>query len=131
MLAISGPKDKAGYDGTEARGGEDRLALLKGNVNRFAEPYKTALTLLSDDEPVWYIDLTHWETEPWNNCSGRVTLGGDAAHPMTFRKLSKATWLGDIANDKTRPWTRFEQRDLGCYKPCESHDICGRESNEP
>lgn len=86
MLAISGPKDEAGYIDGKARGGEDRLALLKGNADRFAEPYKTALSLLSDDEPIWYIDLTHWETSPWDNRSGRVTLGGDAAHPMTFRE---------------------------------------------
>lgn len=70
-----------------ATGEVDRLQLLKGNVARFEEPYKTALALLSDDEPTWYIDLTQWETEPWDNRNGRLTLAGDAAHPMTFRKL--------------------------------------------
>lgn len=94
MLAISGPKDEAGHStDAEAWSKQDRHALLKGNAARFAEPYRTALSLLQDDEPVWYIDLSHWETVPWNNQNGRVTLAGDAAHPMTFREFQDSLRL--------------------------------------
>ena len=87
MLAVSGAKNKAGYGPTTNGDGQvDRLALMKGNADRFAEPFHSALSKLPDNNPVWYIDLAHWEPIPWDNREGRVTLGGDAAHPMTFRK---------------------------------------------
>lgn len=66
----------------------DRLKRLKAHVARdgWAEPYKSAIEWIPEDTPVLKDQLKIWKTQPWNNQSGRVTLCGDAAHAMTFRK---------------------------------------------
>lgn len=43
-----------------------------------------------DNENVWYGKLNHWDPgekgHRWDGREGRVTLAGDAAHPMTFQR---------------------------------------------
>ena len=34
------------------------------------------------------VRLTEWPTVKWNSLPGKITLAGDAAHPMTFRRSS-------------------------------------------
>lgn len=46
---------------------------------------------MPDDTPTaWYGKLQHWDPlspgNRWENQDGRVTLAGDAAHPMTFQR---------------------------------------------
>ncbi|CAG8953647.1 hypothetical protein HYFRA_00010106 [Hymenoscyphus fraxineus] len=56
----------------------------------FAEPFKSAFGWLGDEQEVWYSPLTQWDPSlpehQWDNHSGRVTLAGDAAHPMTYQR---------------------------------------------
>jgi 2-polyprenyl-6-methoxyphenol hydroxylase-like FAD-dependent oxidoreductase len=70
---------------------EMRLKQVKGFAEGFAEPFRSAFLWLKDDQPVWYAPLTQWDPSLpehiWDNHGGRVTLAGDAAHPMTFRGL--------------------------------------------
>lgn len=70
---------------------EMRLEHLKGLADKFADPFRSAFAWLKDDQPVWYSPLTQWDPSlpqhQWDNHDGRVTLAGDAAHPMTFRML--------------------------------------------
>jgi 2-polyprenyl-6-methoxyphenol hydroxylase-like FAD-dependent oxidoreductase len=66
----------------------DRLKRLKEHVKRdgWAEPYKSAIEWIPEDTMVLKDQLKIWKTVPWDNQDGRVTLCGDAAHAMTFRK---------------------------------------------
>ena len=69
----------------------EHVAYQKELGKQFAEPFKSALELLPEDTPsAWYGKLQHWDPqqEPhrWDTRNGRVTLAGDAAHPMTFQR---------------------------------------------
>lgn len=68
----------------------DRLKQLQALAVDFVEPWKSAAAWLSDGQPCFHSSITVWdpslETSHWSNHGGRVTLAGDAAHPMTFRK---------------------------------------------
>jgi 2-polyprenyl-6-methoxyphenol hydroxylase-like FAD-dependent oxidoreductase len=68
----------------------DRLKRLKEHVRKaeWAEPYKSAIEWIPEDTEVLRDQLKIWKTIPWDNQGGRVTLCGDAAHAMTFRKSS-------------------------------------------
>ena len=51
-----------------------------------AEPFRSALLSLPEDAIIWSERLSQWPTIAWDNKQGSVTLAGDAAHPMTYRK---------------------------------------------
>ncbi|EXJ74668.1 uncharacterized protein A1O5_01361 [Cladophialophora psammophila CBS 110553] len=60
----------------------ERLALIKSNAKDFGEPARSAFMWLPDDTEVHKADISYWISQPWNNHQGRMTLAGDAAHPM-------------------------------------------------
>jgi 2-polyprenyl-6-methoxyphenol hydroxylase-like FAD-dependent oxidoreductase len=62
-----------------------RLAALKRRARGFAPCLKDAIESIPEGTPVSEIVLADWETPHWNR-SGRVTLIGDAAHPMLMCK---------------------------------------------
>lgn len=59
-----------------------RLALIKERAKSLGEPARSAFTWIPDDTPVYKADIGYWVTRPWDNREGRITLAGDAAHPM-------------------------------------------------
>ncbi|MCJ1311570.1 hypothetical protein MMC25_005243 [Agyrium rufum] len=61
----------------------ERLAEVKKKASVLAEPFRSAVEWMPEDTPVTYDPIAFWEPLPWNNHGGRVTLAGDAAHPMT------------------------------------------------
>lgn len=67
-----------------------RLAQQKHLAKDFCDPWKSAYEWTPDDTPVWYISLTSWDPgyagHRWDNHNGRVTLVGDACHPMTYQR---------------------------------------------
>ncbi|KAF2735328.1 FAD/NAD(P)-binding domain-containing protein [Polyplosphaeria fusca] len=67
---------------------EGRLKRLKEHIRGqgWAEPYKSAIEWIPEDTPVLRDQLKIWKTVAWDNCGGRVTLCGDAAHAMTFHR---------------------------------------------
>lgn len=69
---------------------EQRLKQVKDMAMEFCDPYRSAFEWLREDQPVWWAPLTQWDPSEaahrWSNGGGRVTLAGDAAHPMTFRE---------------------------------------------
>ena len=82
------------------------VAHQKQLASVFADPFKTAFEWMpADNENVWYGKLNHWdpgETEHrWDNRSGRVTLAGDAAHPMTFQR---GQGLNHAITDAVKLW---------------------------
>lgn len=60
----------------------ERLGLIKARAEGMGEPARSAFMWLPDDTEVHKADISYWVTEPWNNRQGRLTLVGDAAHPM-------------------------------------------------
>lgn len=60
------------------------------HAEQFAEPFRSAMLSLSRDTVIWSERLAQWPTVKWENSRGPVTLAGDAAHPMTYRKLVTA-----------------------------------------
>lgn len=68
----------------------EHLAYQKELANHFSDPFKSVFEWTPDDSEVWYGKLRQWDpSDPqhkWNNHEGRVTLAGDAAHPMTFQR---------------------------------------------
>lgn len=57
-------------------------------AEKLAEPFRSAYMAIAADATIWCDRLAEWRTEPWDNRNGRVTLAGDAAHPMTYREYS-------------------------------------------
>lgn len=78
-------RHEGGHDGltnpAEIRSVWDQYA------EKFAEPFRSALLSLPQDAVIWRERLSQWPTVAWDNHQGSVTLAGDAAHPMTYRKL--------------------------------------------
>ncbi|KAM0432843.1 hypothetical protein ACHAPT_004545 [Fusarium lateritium] len=60
----------------------ERLALLKERAAGMGEPARSAFLWLPEDTEVHKADISYWVPKPWNNHGGRMTLIGDAAHPM-------------------------------------------------
>ncbi|KAJ7578279.1 hypothetical protein C8J56DRAFT_969600 [Mycena floridula] len=59
-----------------------RLAEIKTKAQNLAEPFRSAVQWIPDDTPVAYNKLLYWATVPWDSHDGRISLAGDAAHPM-------------------------------------------------
>ena len=64
------------------------LADIKMKYNDFAEPFRSANAWIPEGTPVYANRVTYWEPFPWDSFGGKLSLAGDAAHPMTLRKLS-------------------------------------------
>jgi len=71
-------------------GNKERLAQVKKLSKGYTEPWKSAFEWVADDQPAWYFDLAVWDPSlpehEWDTRNGRVTLAGDAAHPMTYQR---------------------------------------------
>ena len=94
-------------------------------ASKFADPFKSAFEWMpNDSEFVWYGKMNHWDpSEPdhkWDNHGGRVTLAGDAAHPMTFQRgqgLNHAiTDAVKLCNAITGFWHQGARAELSAYE---------------
>lgn len=66
--------------------GDEILKDLKRRGETFSEPFRSFFRGIPDGTKSWHSRLSYWEPVPWDNRGGLVTLAGDAAHSMTFRK---------------------------------------------
>ncbi|KAK7755112.1 hypothetical protein SLS62_002927 [Diatrype stigma] len=62
---------------------------LKKRTESFSEPFNICFQSIPEGTKCWHSKLSYWVPEPWDNRNGTVTLVGDAAHPMTYRVLSR------------------------------------------
>ncbi|KAM3080319.1 hypothetical protein ACMFMG_005280 [Clarireedia jacksonii] len=60
----------------------ERLAIIKQKAAGLAEPARSSFLWIPEETQVHKADISYWITEPWDNHQGRLTLVGDAAHPM-------------------------------------------------
>jgi 2-polyprenyl-6-methoxyphenol hydroxylase-like FAD-dependent oxidoreductase len=51
----------------------------------FGPPFDEVFATMDPKSTIWHNRLAYWPTKPWDG-KGEITLAGDAAHPMTFRK---------------------------------------------
>ncbi|TFK51125.1 FAD/NAD(P)-binding domain-containing protein, partial [Heliocybe sulcata] len=84
----------------------DHLTEAKQLAAQCSDPFRTAWTNLPKRKTIWYTPLSYWEPIPWDNRGGRVTLGGDAAHAMTFHR---GQGLNHAINDAWCYVTRFKE----------------------
>lgn len=61
----------------------ERRAHLLERTSGLAEPFHSAYAWIPEDLEIAYQHLGYWVAEePWDTHSGRISLAGDAAHPM-------------------------------------------------
>lgn len=77
----------------------EHVAHQKELARRFVDRWRSVFEWMPDDSEVWYSKLRNWDpslpNHQWDNRQGRVTLAGDAAHPMTVQRgqgLNHAIW---------------------------------------
>jgi len=76
----------------KSQGNAALLADLKKRTQGLSSPFRESFGTIPEGTKVWHARLTYWPTKPWDGRGGKVTLCGDAAHPMTFRKLCLMTF---------------------------------------
>ncbi|KAI1458415.1 FAD/NAD(P)-binding domain-containing protein [Annulohypoxylon moriforme] len=72
-------------------GTHERLEQGREKGLRFAEPLRTCYELVREETAkVYYVPNGNWDPSlpehGWDNHGGRVTLAGDAAHPLTYHR---------------------------------------------
>lgn len=72
---------------------------LKRRMDGWADPYKSAVEWIPDGIQAKAVPFRIWRPTKWDNREGRVTLSGDAAHSMTFRKCSKPSPFPDLVRN--------------------------------
>ncbi|KAH8693720.1 hypothetical protein BGW36DRAFT_409362 [Talaromyces proteolyticus] len=61
----------------------ERRHLFKSYMSTYCEPYRSIAKWITDDVHINGDKFHYWgKITPWKNFSGRITLAGDAAHPM-------------------------------------------------
>jgi hypothetical protein len=67
---------------------EERIARVKSAANELSEPFRSANLWIPDDTIINIDPIAYWVPIPFENHQGRITLCGDAAHPLPPRKLN-------------------------------------------
>ncbi|KAF2179013.1 FAD-binding domain-containing protein [Zopfia rhizophila CBS 207.26] len=62
----------------------ERLTKMKSMAQDFEPRLRNAINSIPEGSEVLEIRLQDWPPQAWNNCDGRITLVGDAAHAMTM-----------------------------------------------
>lgn len=61
---------------------EELKRIVKEKGSNLQEPFRSAILWIPDEVSLPYVDVGYWVAKPWDSRGGRVTLAGDAAHPM-------------------------------------------------
>jgi 2-polyprenyl-6-methoxyphenol hydroxylase-like FAD-dependent oxidoreductase len=67
------------------------LQVLKEKGKAFGEPFRSVILNIPEDTKMYNQKLSYWIPTQWDNHDGRVTMAGDAAHPMPPCKLLLST----------------------------------------
>lgn len=81
---ITFPKELPGMP-FRGQSNAERLRVLKSLADDFAEPRRSALKWMPEDQEIPNDSIKVWVPTQWDNHGGRITLAGDAAHAISFR----------------------------------------------
>lgn len=119
--------------------GRDSIDIIREIKRRmaaggWAEPWTSIAAAIDESQPAYSSFISYWETKRWddNPARGKVTLMGDAAHPMPPRKCTNPTIARseELSSRKghfcrltisflgCRSWLWPGQRDSGCQDSC-------------
>lgn len=62
--------------------GSDALTYIRENTTPLRDVFQSAIDWTPENSNVFIDEMKYWSPVPWDNHGGRVTLAGDAAHPM-------------------------------------------------
>src|SRR6266699_683365 len=62
--------------------GEDAFNYIRETTKGQLDPFQSAIEWTPKESPCYIDEMRYWVPIPFDNHSGRVTLAGDAAHPM-------------------------------------------------
>lgn len=62
--------------------GQEAVRYVRENTSNLCEPFQSAIDWTPEDAQCNIDEMKYWVPVPWDNHSGRVTLLGDASHPM-------------------------------------------------
>ncbi|KAK0629466.1 hypothetical protein B0T17DRAFT_506013 [Bombardia bombarda] len=95
VLYIDEPKDKTNWTtfwvkvwrGSQSslpveKSGPETLRYLKQTSKGLAEQFQCQIDEAPDESNCYIDEMKYWVPQPYDNRSGRITLAGDAAHPM-------------------------------------------------
>lgn len=61
---------------------KDTVEYIKETTKGLCEPFQTLIESTPPDSECFIDEMKYWVPVPFDNHAGRVTLAGDAAHPM-------------------------------------------------
>ena len=83
------------------KGGDDPtdMQAMRARAQTFGEPFKSAFLWMPEDNKLYANFLSYWMPVAFDSKNGRITLTGDAAHPMPFRKSGAAVSSQRVVTD--------------------------------
>ncbi|EXF84972.1 hypothetical protein CFIO01_02185 [Colletotrichum fioriniae PJ7] len=79
--------------------GQEAIDYAKKDLSGICEPFRSALEWTPAGSSCYLDEMKYWLPSPWETHDGRVTLAGDAAHPMLpFRGQGLQHAIIDVQN---------------------------------
>lgn len=106
-MAAGDPSDKSTWttfwvkiwqgNAVDLKDGE-ALEYIKGNTPPLRDIFQSAIDWTPEGSYVRISEMKYWIPTQWDNHGGRVTLAGDAAHPMLICKCIPVVALQPLTN---------------------------------
>lgn len=90
-MAVNDPKDVASWETFWVKvwkgepvtlAGQEAIDFVKSDLEGFCEPFRSAIEWTPDGSLCYIDEMKYWLPSAWQTHDGKVTLAGDAAHPM-------------------------------------------------
>lgn len=88
---------------------EERISKVKRAASQLSEPFRSANLWMPDDTIINTDPMAYWVPIPFENYQGRITLCGDAAHPLPPRMFGVLrTKTNGMILTRARSWSRSQ-----------------------
>ncbi|KAF9880354.1 FAD-binding domain containing protein [Colletotrichum karsti] len=91
VMSVDDPKDIASWETFWVRvwkgesitlSGQKAVDYIKSDLKGLCEPFRSAVEWTPEGSPCYIDEMKYWLPSAWNTYDGKITLAGDAAHPM-------------------------------------------------